>query len=260
MQIGQTLQAIISGIIQGIAELLPISSTGHVLLFSQLTGIHLAIAEVAVLHLGTVASILVIMRDKLKSVFNFKALVNIAIAIIPAGLIGLFFEDTIESKFNLPVIIAISLIFWGIVLIFVDYWKDNRNKKPQNVDLEDITPKQSLIVGIGQVLALIPGTSRSGITTVSGILAGLSPETAVNFSFLTGVPLISVTGLFSLMKITLNKVQLTTDFSFILIATIVAFIFGLVAAYLYRKFINRKILTISGIYRIILGIVVLILI
>lgn len=255
MHISQTLQVIIAGLIQGITELLPVSSTGHLLLFSQITGVQLAIAEIAIIHLGTVLALIVVMWDKLPEALQIKNLIKIALAIIPAGIIGFLLQEKIDSYLAIPTIIAASLIFWGIVMIIVDYIKDK--KKYTATNLAQISKKQSVIVGIGQVLALIPGTSRSGITTLAGIASGINPQASVDFSFITGIPLIAATGLYSLLKYAIGKDVPTESMGLIIITTIIAFAVGLIAAYIYRKFINKRILTIAGIYRIALGIIVL---
>lgn len=255
MNISEIWQALIAGLIQGITELLPVSSSGHVLLFSQLTGVQLAIAEISVLHLGTVASMAIVMRDKLNEYLNRKNWINLAISVIPAGIAGLLFESMIDETLAVPTIIAISLIFWGIVMIFIDFWKQKRTFVTKSIG--EISKKQAAVVGLAQMLALIPGTSRSGITTIAGIFCGISPDTAVEFSFLSGMPLIAAAGIYGSIKLLSQSGTEGVTTTGIMLATGVALITGILAAYLYRKLINKRILTYTGIYRILLGIVIL---
>ncbi len=244
-----SIQSIISGAVQGITELLPVSSTGHLILLDQLFGKNLQLTEIAALHLGTLAAIALVMRDKLKYYFNWKFLLILIPSFVPAGLIGFALQDFIDSKIQtVPVVIA-ALIIWGIILIAVDIYA--KKQKPKTTSLDQVTFKQAIFVGIGQLLALIPGTSRSGATTVLGIASGMSPDTALFFSFLSGMPIIFASGTYGLLKAGIHS----NGFSLLLLGIGVSFVTGLIAAILLRKYINRRILTICGTYRIILGIV-----
>jgi len=251
MDIHSLLQSLAAGIIQGITELLPISSSGHLLLFSRISHFDLGLTEIAVLHLGTLISILIAFRDQIRESLNKVVLTNVLISAVPAGLIGFFFGDYIERTFSAPAIIVFSLFVWGIVMIFVD--RKSKTSTFTSKNLAEITPLQSLVVGIAQVLALIPGTSRSGITTISGIVAGIDPQTALSFSFVAGIPLLGATGVLSLYT---EVSQHSTTLPEITLATITAAVVGIAAAYVFRATIKRGILTYAGIYRIIIGIVI----
>lgn len=252
----EIIQAVISGIVQGTTELLPVSSSGHLLLLSQLTEQSLELPEIAILHLGTLASIVIAMKDKLREILNTKMLINILISIVPAGITGIIIEEILNIKIGSPSIIVFSLIFWGIVLIFVDQFSRNKDFKTQK--LKDITPLQSAAVGIGQCLALIPGTSRSGITTITGIIAGISPETSLHFSFLSGIPLITASGLYGSIKFLSRNEPSSMGIGALILATLISFVVGVFAAQIFKRFIKRRILTMCGIYRIILGIAIII--
>lgn len=244
------IQSIVAGAIQGITELLPISSSGHLLLFSQVSSIDLAITEIAVLHLGTVAAILIAYRKEILNNLKIKTAINILVSIIPAGLVGFFFKDWIDGKLNRPWIIALSLIFWGIMLIVLD----RVTKEGKTSKLRKITPLQSLTIGLGQILAFIPGTSRSGVTTTFGLLSGLDKRTAIDYSFIMGAPLIAASGLYSFFMTPLSDSQSAN----IVLATGVSFLTGLASIYLLKKFLSKKILTYCGIYRILLGAIIII--
>lgn len=245
--------SLISGIIQGATELLPVSSTGHLLLFSYITGTSLALSEIAVLHLGTLGSILIAMREKLRSFTSLTFLVKIAIAIIPAGIIGFLFEEYIDNALGSSWNIALSLTIWGIVMIATD--KMSGRKKYNTDSLEKISFTQALIVGAAQILALIPGTSRSGITTLAGIHSGMSPEIALSFSFISGIPLLAASGIYGVIKMLDGGTNVSSP-QMIIMATVVSAIVGFFAAELLKKRITKGILTICGIYRIVLGIMI----
>ncbi len=246
------IDAVLSGIIQGATELLPVSSTGHLLLFSAVTGTTLALSDIAVLHLGTLGSILVAMREKLKILLIPQFWVAIAVAAVPAGIIGFLFEDCIDANLGSPGTIAFSLAFWGAGMIGIDRWSKDRSFKTDS--LSKITLYQAAFVGLAQMLALIPGTSRSGITTMAGILSGMSPSTALAFSFISGIPLLAGSGLYGATK-TFSDTSITGErIALIIVATIVAAIVGIGAAYILKSRIQKGILTICGIYRILLSI------
>jgi undecaprenyl-diphosphatase len=179
----------------------------------------------------------------------------------------------LEFNLSSPYLIIFSLIFWGIGLILAD--KYGRSKKlmkdrPQTLtednnksqsakfepnskqSLKNINLKQAIIIGLGQCLALIPGTSRSGVTTIFGIISGLTPQNALRYSFLTGIPLIGASGSYAVLKLFTSS-TLETPLPNMALATLVSFGVGLTAAYILKKFINKNILSICGIYRIILG-------
>ncbi|MDD3661524.1 MAG: undecaprenyl-diphosphate phosphatase [Candidatus Dojkabacteria bacterium] len=253
MVVSEILQSVLAGIIQGITELLPVSSSGHLLLLSETISIDLSLTGIAILHLGTLIAILIVFRESLVNYFRLDTAFKIGLSIVPAGLIGLLFEETIERSLGTPVIITFSLFVWGIVLILVDRLGKSRTSTTETVST--ISIKQALSVGFAQVLALIPGTSRSGITTAAGIVSGLSPQAALSFSFLSGIPLLAGTGLYSVYEEVKNP---SIDVGQLIIATAVAAVTGIVAAYIFKKFIGKGILTASGIYRIVISIVLVI--
>lgn len=255
MELLEVIQSVISGIVQGATELLPVSSSGHLLLLSQITGRSLEISEIAILHLGTLASIIIVMKDKLKEFLNVKMIINILISILPAGITGFVLEEVLNIKIGSPSIIIFSLIFWGIIMILTDQLSQNQSFKTKS--LKDITRLQAIAVGAGQCFALIPGTSRSGITTITGIIAGISPETSLHFSFLSGIPLIAASGLYGSLKLLSGNTHASITITEMILATAISFIVGVIAAQVFKHFIKKRILTICGIYRIILGIAII---
>ncbi len=193
MQPMSIIQSIVLGIVQGISEFLPISSSGHLILIPQL--LHWPDQGVVfdvTMHLATLSAVLWVFKDEVKKmVLGFvgkgekadqKMAWMIIVATIPAVIVGFFFGDAIEATFRSARLIAISLIFWGLVLGVAD-WVASRRKVHVQVGW-----KQAITAGIGQAIALIPGGSRSGLSISGGLFTGLDRVTAARFSFLLGIP------------------------------------------------------------------------
>jgi len=241
-------------LLQGITELLPISSTGHLILFSKLIDFEMDTYFLSVLHLGTTLALIIYFWSTLtKGIFSKKKMnlyIKILISSIPAGIIGLLFQEQIEKILRGNIFIAISLVTWGIVMIIIEKKKKQADKKIGNISW-----KQSLIMGVSQTLALIPGTSRSGITTIAGVLTGLDKYTAIQYSFLLGLPILLGASLYGIYQGYPQRTISTIEIGGILITAIIS----LITLSLLKKFSKSKWLTVFGIYRIILGIFVLIL-
>ncbi len=249
-------QAIITGAIQGATELLPVSSSGHILIFTQLTGEKLPINEIAILHIGTLIALIIVTWNKILASFkNPRVATMIVISTIPAGLTGLFFNDFIDDKLGITPVIMASLVFWGIIMIAVDQWASRREFKTNSLD--QIQPGQAVTIGLTQTLALIPGTSRSGITTLAGIITGLKPRLALDFSFLSGIILIGASGAYSLVK-EFKSGESVMDTKMMIVSLVISLIVGIIAARIFQKLISRRIFTFAGFYRILLGMVILI--
>jgi len=249
------LKHIILAFIQGITELLPISSSAHLIITSQLLNFDATTYFLTTLHLGTTLALIfyfskVLFKDiftKTKISFYLKILVSC----IPAGVIGLLFQSFIEENLRANIFLSISLILWGIVMIILE--KNKKNVKETNV--EDVTFKQSVVMGIAQSLALIPGTSRSGITTIAGMLVGLNKFTAIEYSFLLGLPVLIGASGYELIK----EANVNTFGMEEILGIITAGIVGYLSLILLQKFKRKNWLTIFGVYRIILGILLLLL-
>ena len=187
-------EAVLLGIIQGITEFLPISSSGHLVIGQKMLGISVAgnVFEVVV-HLGTLGSVLIIfwsdimqLIKSLKSATTQKYIIALAIGTIPAAIIGLLFKDIISEAFENIKIVAITLMITGIILLTTRFIKTK---------LKDVSISRGLLIGIVQALAIIPGISRSGITISLGMHLGIAPEKAAKFSFLLALPAIAGAGL-----------------------------------------------------------------
>jgi len=249
----EMFKIIILAIEQGITELLPISSSAHLILTAELFKIEMDTYLLSVLHLGsTIAIIIFFLPTLLKDILKRDSLLfyaKLIVSTIPIAVIGLIFESTIENILRGNIVIVISLIIWGILMIFVE----RRYKDIKEQDLHEISWKQSITMGLAQILALIPGTSRSGVTTIAGIFSGINKYTALQYSFILGIPILLGTSVFELIK-HLPKEGLSATH---LVGILVSGIFGLMSLQFLKKIKKEKWLTIFGYYRIFLGILIL---
>lgn len=187
-------EAALLGIIQGLTEFLPISSSGHLVIGQKLLGIYVAgNAFEVVVHLGTLGSVLIVfwpdiwqLLKSFKSIPTQKYIIAIAIGTLPAVVIGLLFKDVITEAFENIRVVAITLIITGIILLTTKFIK---------IKLKDISISRGLLIGIAQAMAIIPGISRSGMTISLGMYLGIAPEKAAKFSFLLAIPAIAGAGL-----------------------------------------------------------------
>lgn len=253
------------GVVQGVTELLPVSSTGHILILGKVLNMETISSSLLVLfHLGTTVAILIFFWEKLfkdfftKEKWNFY--LKVLVGTIPAAVVGYLFDDMISEKLRATWVIAVSLIVWGIVMIILERTK--KEKKEQKQRVENITWRQAIITGFAQIIALIPGTSRSGITTIAGVLAGLKKYVALEFSFILSIPILLGSFVILLREYPVKETILSTGissawvgFSIIFLSTL---IFGLLTLFILKKVKRKNWLTVFGIYRIVLGIILLI--
>ncbi|MFH1089900.1 MAG: undecaprenyl-diphosphatase UppP [Candidatus Uhrbacteria bacterium] len=253
-------EAIILGIIQGLTEFLPVSSSGHLILAANFFGASANdVAFDAVIHLATLAAVIVALWTDVKKIVLgvFKKNQDgrlgwfIVAATIPVLFVGFFFGDWLEETFRSPSVVAFSLIFWGIVL----WIADSKMKKVFETEINKIGFKKSLMIGLSQIIALIPGTSRSGITITAGLFGGLSREAAARFSFLLGIPSIAAAGSFALLKIILDKGDF--DWLSLIVAFMAAFISGFLAIKLLLQVMKGVSYKWFAIYRIILAVIII---
>jgi undecaprenyl-diphosphatase len=261
-----TLKIIILSIVQGITELLPISSSGHLILTGKLLDFEISgdLFFLSVLHLGTTLAIILFYRKTLFKNFFTKEkwvfFLKLALASVPAGLAGFFFQDFISSTLHGTKTVAISLIVVGILFILFE----NLLQKGQEKEPEELPLWKMIIIGIGQALALIPGTSRSGVTTLAGMMLGLDKYSAFKFSFILGIPVLLASTIYEILKEyfggTVPSLH-TTSLSIVKIlpAVVITFVVGYLSLLLVKKFKKSKWLTIFGVYRILLGILMLVL-
>ena len=274
----EIIKAIIFGIVEGITEWLPISSTGHLILVEQF----LKFKEVSpefwnmfqvVIQFGAILAVVVlyfkkiwpftknkekaIKKNGLLSYFD-KNIMNlwgkILVGCIPAAIIGLLFDDVFEALFYNPFCIAIALIVFGIAFIIVENWR--KDKKSAKEKSSQITYKDALIIGCFQLLAAIfPGTSRSGATIIGGLLIGLSRPNAAEFTFYLAVPVMFGASLLKIVKYGLNFTG--TEIALLILGMVTAFIVSLWIIKFLMNYIKKHDFKVFGWYRIILGALVL---
>jgi undecaprenyl-diphosphatase len=257
-----TIQAIIIAIIEGITEFLPISSTGHMAITSAFMGIHTdpftKLFEI-VIQFGAILSVVVLYWKKFLDFKSFHFYIKLFIAILPALVFGALLKKHIDEVLEKPLIIAIVLFLGGILLLFVDKWF----KHPQVLREEDITNKQALAIGGYQVLAVVfPGLSRSAATIIGGMQQKLSRSAAAEFSFFLAVPTMMAATVKSLWDVYQDHpaVLNTDNLSTLILGCVIAFIVAILAIKFFISFLQKNGFRVFGIYRIILGIILFILI
>lgn len=270
-------KAIILGIIEGITEWLPISSTGHLILADEFIklGVSEAFMEMfeVVVQLGAIMAVVVLFWNKLwpftlrssssvKKIVgrvglrknSFDLWVKIIIACLPAAVIGLLFDDYINEIFFRPEVVAAMLIIYGIAFIVIE--TINKNKEPKIQSISALDYKTAVFIGVFQMLSMIPGTSRSGATILGAIILGLSRTAAAEFSFFLAVPVMFGASALKLIKFGFNFTGI--EFIILVAGMITAFIVSVIVIKFLLSFIRRNSFKSFGYYRIILGIVVLI--
>lgn len=269
MELGfiEIIKVIFLGIVEGITEWLPISSTGHMLLVDEFIPLQMsdAFKEMffVVIQLGAIVAVVAMFWKKMfpfrfqekpivqKDIFSiwFKVIV----ACIPAGIAGIFLDEWLETNFGTSVTISIMLIVYGIAFILVENW--NKKRTPKVKSLDDITYKTAFLIGCFQALSLIPGTSRSGATIIGALLIGVSRTAAAEFTFFLAVPSMLGASLFKLLKFGFNFTG--TELIVLAIGMVVAFVVSLFVIRFLMNFIKKHDFKVFGWYRIVLGIIVL---
>lgn len=268
----EILKAVLFGIVEGITEWLPISSTGHMILVDQF--VHLNVSAdfykmfEVVIQLGAIMAVVILFWNKLwpfhmkneKPAWKDGALdmwLKIIVAVIPAAIIGVLFDDKIDELFYHPVPVAIALIVVGVLFIVVETIM--KGKKPSIRNIGQITYKAAVIIGLFQVLAAVfPGTSRSGATIIGALLIGVSRATAAEFTFFLAVPVMFGASLLKVIKYIAAGVAMTgSDLVILVIGTLVAFIVSVFVIKFLMSYIKKHDFKVFGWYRIVLGILVL---
>lgn len=265
LDIIEILKVVFLGIVEGITEWLPISSTGHMLLVDEFIKLNMSdsFKEMffVVIQLGAIGAVVMIYFNKLypfgkdKTVEEKKGIwtlwFKVVVACIPSILIGLPFDDIIEEHLYSPIVIALALIIYGIIFIVVE----NRNKEATILTMSDLTYKTALYIGLFQVLALIPGTSRSGATIIGAMLVSTSRAIAAEFTFYLSIPTMFGASLLKILKFGL--VFTTYEAFILLLGMFVAFVVSIFTIKFLIGYIKKNDFKVFGIYRIILGVIVL---
>lgn len=266
MDILELIKVIVIGIVEGITEWLPISSTGHILLMNEL--LQMKFSEEfesmfnVVIQLGAIMAVVVLYFKKLwpfakkEKYFikkdTFSLWFKIVVACIPAMVIGIPFDDKIEELFHNPPTIAATLIIYGILFIVIE--NRNAHKSPKITNLSQITYQMAFFIGAFQVLSLIPGTSRSGATIIGAMLLGSSRFIAAEFTFFLGIPVMFGASLIKVLKFGFDFTG--TEMLTLFVGMVTAFLVSILAIKFLMSYIKNNSFKVFGWYRIVLGIIV----
>ena len=268
----EILKAIFLGIVEGISEWLPISSTGHMILVDEFISLKVSpeFMELflVVIQLGAICAVPVLFWHKLnpfsrkKSEKERKQTWNlwgkVLVGILPAGIIGVLFDDFFEEKFYNYLVVSIALIVYGIAFILIERLRNKSGKAYRVETVEELSYKDALIIGSYQVLSLVPGTSRSGSTILGGMLSGVSRTASAEFSFFMAIPVMLGASFIKILKFVVQGYTASdTEIGLLLIGMVVSFIVSLASIKFLMDFVKRHSFTPFGVYRIVLGALVL---
>jgi undecaprenyl-diphosphatase len=269
MDIITILKAIILGMVEGLTEFAPVSSTGHMIIVDDMwlksqefLGKYAANTFKVVIQLGSILAVVVVFKDRFIDLLGLRGhhrdgqprlkLAQVIVGLIPAGVLGVLFEDYIDEHLFSTATVLIGLVLGALLMIVADWFAQKTTPKAQTVD--QITYKQAFIVGLVQCLSLWPGFSRSGSTISGGVLVGMSHRAAADFTFIMAVPIMLGASMLSLLK---NWQYFTIDaLPFFIAGFISAFVFALVSIRFFLKLINQIRLVPFAVYRIVLALVI----
>ncbi|MBQ3201100.1 MAG: undecaprenyl-diphosphate phosphatase [Clostridia bacterium] len=270
MNLIELLKVLFLGLVEGVTEWLPVSSTGHMLLvdeFLQLSG-SAEFKEMffIVIQLGAIMAVVLLFwkkmfpfqfADKTKPVIvkeTFSLWFKVVAACIPGAVVTILFDDVIEAHLHTPTVIALTLILYGIAFIIVEKW--NKKRTPRVAALSDITYKTAFFIGLFQVLSIIPGTSRSGSTIIGALLLGVSRTAAAEFTFFLAVPVMF--GMSALKLLDFGLAFTGAELTVLLVGMVSAFLVSVAVIRFLMGYIRKHDFTAFGWYRIVLGAAVLI--
>ncbi len=266
----ELIKTVILGIVEGITEWLPISSTGHMILVDEFISLNMSEefkeAFLFVIQLGAILAVPVYFFDKLNPFYGKKSKAEkkdtwilwskVIIGVIPAGIVGVLLDDFFEEYFYNYITVAVMLIIYGIAFIVLENMKKGKTFRVEKI--EDLTYTDALKIGAAQMLAIIPGTSRSGSTILGGMLTGVSRTVSAEFSFFMAIPVMLGASGLKLLKFILGGTAVSgEEIALLFVAVAVAFVVSLFAIKFLMDFVSRHDFKPFGIYRIILGIIVI---
>ena len=266
----EIFKVIILGLVEGITEWLPISSTGHLILVDEFIKLDAseAFKEMfnVVVQLGAIMAVVVLYFHKLNPFSPKKSKeekkdtitlwMKVVVACIPAAVLGILFDDWMEAHFHNYIVVSIMLVVYGILFILIENW--NKKNKPAVTKLSDLTYKTALLIGAFQVLSLIPGTSRSGATIIGALLLGVSRYVAAEFTFFLAIPVMFGASGLKLLKFFMEGEGMSgMEIAMLGVGCAVAFVVSVIAIKFLMGYIKKNDFKVFGYYRIILGILVL---
>lgn len=267
----EVLKAVLFGIVEGITEWLPVSSTGHLILLNEF--INLDVSEAfqsmfdVVIQLGAILAVCALFFRKLNPFDGEKSprqkqqtwtlWFKVIAAIIPSGVVGVLLDDWMDQHLHTATVVSIALIVYGVAFILVE--RRNQDRQMQYTDVNDIPWGTAMVIGLSQCLSLVPGTSRSGSTILGGILAGVSRGAAAEFSFFMAIPTMLGASGIKLLKFFASGVAFTAmDLLILLVGCTVSYIVSLMVIKALMSYVRRHSFSAFGVYRILLGLAVLI--
>ncbi|MBR2342831.1 MAG: undecaprenyl-diphosphate phosphatase [Clostridia bacterium] len=267
----EILKIILLGIVEGITEWLPVSSTGHMIILDKFIS-HSMSDELfemllVVIQLGAVLAVPIFFRDKILSIerttrgarispLTLRLWGRVLLATLPAALLGLLLDDFLTEHLFNPTTVAIALVLYGAAFILLEHFRGGKASRVEYT--EDISARDAFAVGLAQTLSLIPGTSRSGATIFGGMLLGLSRSAAAELSFLMAIPVMLGASLLKILKFFGGGLTLSAyEALLILVGALAAFLVSLFCIRFLMRFVKEHSFTVFGIYRIILGLVIL---
>ncbi|MCU6747451.1 MULTISPECIES: undecaprenyl-diphosphate phosphatase [Lachnospiraceae] len=262
----EALKVIILGIVEGITEWLPISSTGHLILVEEFIKLDVSQAFIdmfnVVIQLGAILAVVVIYFHRLnpfsprktqkQKMMTMQLWIKVVIGSIPAGVVGILFNDFIEEKFNNSYVVAAMLILYGVLFIVVENY--HKGKTPKINKISQLTIPTVLLIGVFQMLAMIPGTSRSGATIVGALILGTARSVAAEFTFFLAIPAMFGASLVKLRHFGLGFTGM--EVFLLLLGMLVSFLVSIFAIKFLMKYIQNHDFKAFGYYRIVLGIIV----
>ncbi|MEG1756488.1 MAG: undecaprenyl-diphosphate phosphatase [Clostridia bacterium] len=269
MNIIEMIKVLILGIVEGVTEWLPISSTGHMLLIDEFLQLNMseAFKEMffVVIQLGAIIAVVVLFwkkmvpfqfKDKTQPAVKKKTVslwLKVVVACIPGAVVTILFDDVIDAHLHTPAVIAVALIVYGVAFIVIENW--NQKRVPKIKRLSDITYQTALLIGLFQVLSIIPGTSRSGATIIGALLLGVSRVAAAEFTFFLAVPVMF--GLSTLKILKFGFAFTGAEFLTLGLGMAVAFGVSIFVIKFLMSYIKKHDFKVFGLYRIVLGVIVL---
>ncbi len=264
----ELIKTIILGIVEGITEWLPISSTGHLILVDQLLQLNMSpeFKEMfnVVIQLGAILSVIILYFNRLNPFASSKTrkekiqTINlwkkVVIGCIPAAVLGFLIDDYMDLYLNKPIVIALALIIYGILFIVIE--RKHKDVQPEIDNFDSLDYKTAFKIGLFQCLALVPGTSRSGSTILGGLLVGTSRYVATEYSFFMGIPIMFGASGLKLLKFGFHFTM--AEFIILLVGSVVSFVVSLWAIKFLLSYVKSNDFQLFGWYRIVLGIIVLI--
>lgn len=266
----EMLKAVLFGIVEGVTEWLPVSSTGHLILLDELVSLNVS-AEFkrmfdVVIQLGAILAVVVLYFHKLNPFSHQKSQeekkqtwslwAKVILAIIPSGVVGVLFDDWMDAHLHTSTVVAAMLILYGVAFVLVERAYQGRHLAVQ--DVNDMDYKTAIGIGLFQCLSLIPGTSRSGSTILGGILLGASRSAAAEFSFFMAIPTMLGASAIKLLKFFLTGVGFAGgEIAILLIGCVVSFLVSLMVIRGLMSYVRQHSFSVFGVYRIVLGVIVL---